>query len=209
MRRLAQRANVSGSGGFTLAELLITMAIVGIVLAGLFTFLRTGESQLQMGAGQVEAQQNVRVAFDLMIKEIRGAGFDPRSVGFAAIVNTAGAGLPTATGLRLQNDLNGNGVFDAGERVQYAIVGTLLRRQVLNAAGGGQQDDVIIAGVDTSAGAVFQYENGTGAAPANETEIRTVVVLLQTRPEVSAATGADHGLVFVRMTDAVQLRNTN
>src|SRR5262245_2324506 len=209
MRRPGLRANVSGSDGFTLAELLITVAIVGIVLAGLFAFLQTGQSQLQMGAGAVEAQQNVRVAFDLMMKEIRGAGFDPRGVGFAAIVNTGGAGLPTATALRLQNDLNGNGVFDAGERVQYVIAGTQLRRQLLNAAGAVQQDDVIIAGVDTTVGPVFQYQNATGGVPANANEIRSVLVLLQTRPEISAATGADHGLVFVRMTDAVQLRNTN
>lgn len=207
------RATVLGSAGFTLSELLVAIAIVGVVMAGLFTFISTGESHLQMGAGQVEAQENARIVFDLMIKEIRGAGFDPRSAGvaetawFPAIVNTGGAGLPTATGFRLQNDLNGNGVWDASERVQYVIAGTSLRRQVLDAAGGIQQDDVIVAGLDTGAGVAFQYLNGTGGAPATERDIRSLVVMLQTQPPVTAAVHAEHGLVRVRMTDSVRLRN--
>ncbi len=201
------RAAVSGTGGFTLAELLVAIAIVGIVLAGLLTFLQTGESHVQMGVGQVEAQQNARVAFDLMIKEIRGAGLDPQGLGFPAIVNTAGAGLPTATAFRIQSDLNGNGVFDAGERVQYVITGSLLRRQILDAAGAIQQNDVIIAGVDTAAGAPFQYQDLAGGAPATAADIRTMVVMFQTRPPVTLATHAEHGLVRVRMTDTVRLRN--
>jgi len=199
--------------GFTMTELLVAVAVVGIVIGGMATFMTTGQSHLQMGAGQVEAQQNARIAFELMIREIRAAGVDPTSANFPAVVNIGGVGLPTATGFRLQSDLDGNcnGLPVAAclngpnETIEYTIVGNNLRRQVLNV---DPQPQVIIAGLEAAAGPAFQFQNGTGGAPATELDIRTVVVTLQTvPPTIAAAAQAEHGKVRIRMTDTVRLRN--
>src|SRR5439155_51584 len=48
--------------GFTLPELLVAMASVGLVLTGLVSFLVAGQRSFLVGANQVESQQNVRIA---------------------------------------------------------------------------------------------------------------------------------------------------
>jgi prepilin-type N-terminal cleavage/methylation domain-containing protein len=205
---------VANDRGFTMAEMLVACAIVGLVMSGMLAMLMTGQQSFLMGAGQVEAQQNVRVAFDLIAREVRQAGYDPTSSGFAAIVNTAGGGLPTITGFRIQNDLNGNCttatipacLADPGERVDYTIVGNNLRRQ---AQGIDAAPQVIISGLDFTGTAqpAFQYQDNAGGAPANEFAIVNVLLMLQTRPTTTTATLATKGLVRVRLSDTIRLRN--
>ncbi len=59
--------------GFTLIELLITFALVGFVLATLYTFYLTGLRSWQRGTASVEAQQSARIAADVVITELRYA----------------------------------------------------------------------------------------------------------------------------------------
>ena len=59
--------------GFTLTELLVAMAILGMVLAGVYTLQQQGLYSYLMGSAKVEAQQNARIAMDLMIRELRSA----------------------------------------------------------------------------------------------------------------------------------------
>ena len=75
MRAWAWRGR--GEGGFTLAELLISVAILGIVMAGLLGLLTASRNAYSRGSGTIEAQQNARLALDRMGKEIREAGYHP------------------------------------------------------------------------------------------------------------------------------------
>lgn len=207
----------TGDGGFTMAELLVACAIIGLVMSGLLTLLLSGQQSFLIGAGQVEAQQNVRVAFDLLAREVRQAGYDPTRVGFAPIVNTGGAGMPTATALMLQNDWNANGVIEPGvvvpvggnnrgEQVRYAIINNRLTRQE-SAIDGAPQ--VIIAGIDFTGTAqpAFQYRDATGNVPAAPASIASVIMMLQTRPATTTATLMTMGNVHVRLSDTIRLRN--
>jgi len=67
--------------GFSLIELMISLAIFGIVLAGIVTlFTSTGRHH----TGQemmVEVAQNVRSTRNLMVDEIRSAGCNPKETG--------------------------------------------------------------------------------------------------------------------------------
>src|SRR2546426_12666691 len=67
--------------GFTLPELLVAMASVGLVLTGLVSFLVAGQRSFLVGANQVESQQNVRIAIARMIDEIRFSGKPPGAAG--------------------------------------------------------------------------------------------------------------------------------
>src|SRR5574337_258598 len=63
--------------GFTLAELLVAIAIVGLVMTGLLTLLKKGNESYLAGANQVEAQAAVRAVLERMTQEIREAGYNP------------------------------------------------------------------------------------------------------------------------------------
>jgi len=59
--------------GFTLAELLVATAVIGLVMAGVFVVQRGGQQAYLLGSNRVETQQNTRVALDLMTRELRSA----------------------------------------------------------------------------------------------------------------------------------------
>ena len=180
------RQGWSGSRGFALAELLVALAIVGMVMAALAGLLREGEQAYLTGAAQVEAQQSARVAVERLARELRGAGVDPTGAGFPALVN------PSPTGFTIQNDLNGDGVIRGNrETVTYSLTGRTLRRN----AGGGAQP--LIEGVESLA---LAYLDGDGNPAATPGEIRTVLIAITTRPDGSRRGG-------VSMTTQVRLRN--
>jgi len=68
MRRI-----VTDQRGFTLAELLVVTAVLGIVLAGVMMIQQSGQQAYVMGSNRVETQQNARVALDGMTRELRSA----------------------------------------------------------------------------------------------------------------------------------------
>ncbi len=112
--------------GFTLAEMLVVCAIVGLVMASLLGLTMQGQQAYWFGTTQVDGQQTVRVALERMAKEIREAGYEPLpgETDPTACPNatnyplyTAGAvpcykfvpiTSPTATSLTLQYNLDGS-----------------------------------------------------------------------------------------------------
>jgi prepilin-type N-terminal cleavage/methylation domain-containing protein len=65
---------LSNQRGFTLAELLVAVSVLGLVMAGVFVLQREGQEAYLLGSSRVETQQNARVALDLMTRELRSAG---------------------------------------------------------------------------------------------------------------------------------------
>jgi prepilin-type N-terminal cleavage/methylation domain-containing protein len=108
--------------GFTLAELLVAIAIVGLIMTGLVTLLMTGNESYLAGANQVEAQAAVRAGLERMTQEIREAGYNP--LGLPPCVPPLAPNVPagavpwtcmdpivnaTATTFTIWNDWNGTG----------------------------------------------------------------------------------------------------
>ena len=63
--------------GYTLAEMMVVCAIVGLVMASLLALVMSGQQAYWFGTTQVDAQQTVRVAIERMAREIREAGYEP------------------------------------------------------------------------------------------------------------------------------------
>ena len=59
--------------GFSLAELLVVVAVLGLILAGVMALQQQGQLAYIIGANRVEAQQNARIASTLMSRESREA----------------------------------------------------------------------------------------------------------------------------------------
>jgi type IV pilus assembly protein PilW len=74
--------------GFTLVELMITMAISGIVIAAIYSAYISQQRTYLAQEQVAEMQQNIRAAMDIMTREIRMAGYDP--------TRDANAGITTA-----------------------------------------------------------------------------------------------------------------
>ena len=175
-----------GFTGFALAELLVVLAVAGLVLLALTGLLQQGEQAYLAGTTRLDAQQSARVALERLGRELREAGIDPRGTGFPPLVN------PTPTGFTIQKDLNGDGVIAGNrERTTYSLTGRTLRRN----AGGGAQP--LIDDVDAL---TFTYLDAEGRPTWVPAEIRSVLIAITTGPERP-------GAGTVTMTTQVRFRN--
>ena len=201
-----------GQAGYTVPEILVVCAVVGLVMSGLFSLLMTGSQTYQVGANRAEAQQSARLVIARMIQEIRTAGHDPRSTNFTAITPLA----PPNTGFTIGNDWNATGAIETnlvvnfnganrGEQITYTVVGTALRRQ---------ESFLDASPVDVTDGLTsitFQYldvDDNVVANPhvaANAALIRTVAITVTTRPDTQAATTS--AKVAVTTTNRTRVRN--
>jgi type II secretory pathway component PulJ len=151
-----------GVAGVTLAELLVSLSVLGLVLAGVFGIVRGALGAYGWGVRRVEAQQSARQALDRMATELREAGFDPKGAGIQPVI-AAAQSLVT-----FQRDLNGNGIVDATrERVTFLLRPgeSVLRRD----AGGGAQP--IIDGVRRFR---LVYFDGDGAPTTDPSHVASV-----------------------------------
>ncbi|HEY8713258.1 MAG TPA: prepilin-type N-terminal cleavage/methylation domain-containing protein, partial [Thermoanaerobaculia bacterium] len=62
--------------GFSLAEVLVATAILVIILVGILTLYDRANRVFKSGNEAADMQQNVRIAYERMVGDIRMAGFD-------------------------------------------------------------------------------------------------------------------------------------
>ncbi len=181
-------------GGPTLAlvhltDLLVAIAVFGVVSAGMLTVLQESLRVYAIGAARVESQQSARIAVERLAGEIRTAGLGPRPASFAAIA----AAEPSR--IVLHHDLDGDGVIaGSGEVITWRLVGATLRRE----AGGGAQP--IVDGVRRF---TLEYLDASGNTVTVADEVRAVVITLVTE---AAWDLADRSVATTFVT-RVRLRN--
>jgi type IV pilus assembly protein PilW len=212
---------VRNQGGFTLAEMLVATAMIGLVMSGLFSLLRTGQQSYLTGSNQVEAQQGLRLAMLRLSNEIREAGYCPTCTNLASPLGAFPAIMDvSATGFTIQNDWSGdwdgttgmptNGTVNVpnadgtttprGERIIYAVTGNALTRQEVGVNG------TAVTVLPNLGSLTFTYLDAAGNVTATPANIRTVVVNVVGQPEVQP-TSFMGGKVQVAMTDTIRLRN--
>ncbi len=76
--------------GFSLVELLVAMAITGVVMAAVFKIYTTQQDSYLVQEQVAEMQQNIRIAKYILTREIRMAGYDPFGTAGARFVSAAG-----------------------------------------------------------------------------------------------------------------------
>ena len=172
-----------------LADLLVAIAVFGLIAAATFTTLQEGLRAYTTGAARAESQQSGRVALERLAGDLRIAGLGPQDAAFAAI------SLAEPTRIVLHRDLDGDGAVTAnGETITWGLTGRTLRRD----AGGGAQP--IIDGVRSF---VLEYLDAAGAPTASASDVRTVVITLVTEAE-SVVAGRE---VTTTYSTRVRLRN--
>jgi len=109
--------------GFSLVEILVALAIAGIVTAAIYQAFQSQQKSYLVQDQVAEMQQNLRAATDLMAREIRMAGYDP--------TGNAGATIQLAkeSQISFTMDLNGNSKCppsssDPNESIAYGFSNT-------------------------------------------------------------------------------------
>lgn len=104
--------------GFTLVELVVTLAMSVIVIAAIYSAYTIQKKTYHNQDQVVEMQQNIRAGLDVMTRELRMAGYDPS--------DSAGATIVAANNrtINFTLDLNDDGdVADSNENITYSLAG--------------------------------------------------------------------------------------
>jgi prepilin-type N-terminal cleavage/methylation domain-containing protein len=102
--------------GFSLAELLIAMAVSTLLLAGMAAFFTSQAKTTTMQVLTVDTVHRARTALASMTKEIRMAGYGSSGMAFTGISQA------TAGSIRILADLNQDGsISGSAEDVTYAF----------------------------------------------------------------------------------------
>jgi type II secretory pathway component PulJ len=158
--------HLADARGMTLADLLVSTAVLGLTLGATLLALEQGQQAWVAGAARVDAQQSGRAALAWLAAELRaaGQGTGPRTA--AAL----GAAEPTRVVLHL--DRNRDGVIaGATELITWRLAGDVLRRD----AGGGAQP--VVNGVRALR---LTYADAAGAPTTDPAAVRRVGITLVT-----------------------------
>lgn len=147
--------------GFTLTEIMVGMVIVGVMGIGMVSMFRVQHQTYVSQNSGVLSTQNARAGLDMMVREMRNAGFDP--------YGDAGAGVTewTATRFAFTADLNGDGdTDDPDESVTYFFdaADSLLVRSVFGT------DATLANGIAAMTFSYFRDGSGTAASSASGIE---------------------------------------
>ena len=171
--------------GFTLSELLVAMAVVGLVMGSAFTLQQQGQNAYLYGASRTDAQQKVRGGLERFTRDLRSG---------SAVTAVAGANDITFSYLQWQA-ANPNGVITS---VRYYINGTSLLR---NEAGAANQPETVISDVQALA---ITYYDVNGVVTAVLANVRNVQIRLTTQVQSTANSPAQQSAV---METRVRMRN--
>jgi prepilin-type N-terminal cleavage/methylation domain-containing protein len=171
--------------GFTLTELLVVAAVLGMILAAVVLVQQQGQQAYIFGSHRVEVQQNNRAALELMLRELRSA--------------TSVTAVPSATNLTFLDE-NGN-------TIQYQISGAILNRTITVA--GTATTTPLIGGVQTLAMTYYSDWNGatnTGTTTTTPAQVKLIRLQLVTGTEDQVGSGSP-GNQSATMETLVRLRN--
>ena len=189
--------NSPGSSGFTFVELLIVLAIFGVLMGMIFSSLTEGQNVSAIARDEAEMQQNLQDVLALMTSEMRTIGFPPASYYDQSYLqnpsspkNLVAQGLVEATSsiLKFQGDINGDKTVDY---VHYYLSGSAAPYSLHRFAGSMNPDGSLPGGSaqkisEQVESLQFRYFDRSGNETANLPDIATIelrVTMLTTQAD--------------------------
>ena len=152
--------------GMTLVEILIAMAIIGVIMAALTNTLVTQRKVYALQENVSGMTQQVQTAMEIITREIRNTGTNTTGATFTPVTYNA-------TQLELRTDRNGNGsTNDPDEHIIYAYDTTT--RRITRDAGNGAQP--LAENIQT-----FTFDYLDSANPPQAVTARTVAARSEKR----------------------------
>ena len=186
-RSRGPRDKMNNERGYTLAELLTSIAVVGLLMAAIFLTLHQGQAAYLFGAGRAEVQQNARIALDLMTSELR-----------------TGSQVSAATATSITFRFLDESSTPVTVTVQYSLNGTNLERNQTVPAPATAQPEVLIGGVSNL---IFTYYDVNNVVTTAAASVRAVDIALTTQPEDTTLAPSAPGNQRAVVGGRVLLRN--
>ncbi len=164
-----------GAQGFTLVEVLIAMAIGGILLGVIVSTFILQSKSYDVQEQMTEMVQTARAAMDMIGREVRMAGYNPTGAGFEGIPYH-GAQLQLLADLRGANstDPPDGDTNDPNENITYTYDAKNL--QIDRNTGGGNQP--FAENIESFA---FTYVDEDGSPTTNAADIRQISLTITVR----------------------------
>jgi len=102
MRKSVSNSQGLDRRGMTLVEMMVSLAIFGVVMGVVFSFMTGSSNSYTDTRERVHYQQSIRAVISLLTREIRSTGCDPMNIGFDRI------SLADDNQIRCRMDLNGD-----------------------------------------------------------------------------------------------------
>lgn len=178
--KLKKSAHIAGrsASGFTLLELLVTIAMISIFIPSVYGVYTIITRSLTTESVVADVQQDVRFSLDFMVQDIRMAGLDPYSSA------SAGIEVATTTKLRFTADQNMDGAINntSQERVSYLLDAPNNQLdQILYEGTASQDTQALIENVTALSFTYLDKDGNTIAAPvapANLQDIKQIDISL-------------------------------
>lgn len=158
---------LSRDGGFSLIELLIAMAIMGLVAGAIFSLQTTTQRTSSTSEEVLEVQQNLRIALQRISRDIRMAGFCVPSgpIASSGDAQADSLTLQTACAAERYGRISGGTTINAGDS---STTVTLDPKEMITAFSDGDYVRIVrpSSGGQPFAGAILKV---SGTDPANGT----------------------------------------
>jgi type IV pilus assembly protein PilW len=159
--------------GYTLIEMMIALALAAIFVLATLTIATMSIHSYRKQERVSDVQQSVRAALDLMVRDIRMAGYDPMAIFHGP---TAGIGILVADDrlLQISADLNADQLDNNGlENMTYFF--DPAEKRLRQKEGGRAYAQTFI---DHVAFLKFDYLNAKGETAVDKSDIAAVIVIL-------------------------------
>lgn len=164
--------------GFTLVEVMVALAISGIVLASIYSAFQSQQNSYVVQDQVTGMQQSVRAGLDMMIREIRLAGYDPDGTGEYNVL------AATANSFNFTADVNDDGgVPGVGETFLYELYDTGERNDANQIIFGLRRTPGGSAVAENIEQLEFVYLDEDNNVTADLDEIRSVVISILAKAE--------------------------
>lgn len=156
--------------GYTLVELLVTIAVMGVVMAGVYSAFHSQQRSYITQEQLAEMQQNLRSAMYFMEREIRMAGCNPTGRASAGIVTADANSINFTMDIRGKDsdDPPDGDTNDPNEDITYTLTDEGIRRN----------DQLLAQNVDALD---FVYLDAFGDETADLLQMRSVQITVVAR----------------------------
>jgi type IV pilus assembly protein PilW len=107
--------------GFTLIELMVTMAVASVFMMGMYAAFNSQAKIYRKESLVTTMQQNIRGGMEILGTEIRMAGYDPSGSDEFAIEDVTETVPGPYSSISFSYDIDEDGVKDANETITYSI----------------------------------------------------------------------------------------